>query len=63
MTIRPLLVVAFLLGVVSHAPAGSKFELAVINPSLVLGPVCSKNVSSSIYIIARLLKGSDPSMP
>ena len=44
-------------------PPGSKLELAVINPSLVLGPVCSKNVSSSIYIIARLLKGSDPSMP
>ena len=48
---------------VKSQPAGSKFELAVINPSLVLGPVCSKNVSSSIYIIARLLKGSDPSMP
>lgn len=38
-------------------------ELAVINPSLVIGPVLEKRVNSSTEVIYRIMKGMYPAMP
>ena len=42
---------------------GQGLELAVINPSAVLGPVMSGDLSSSIAIITQLMTGKAPASP
>lgn len=38
-------------------------ELTVINPGFVVGPPLDKNFGTSIQVIERLMKGSDPMVP
>lgn len=40
-----------------------KFELAVVNPGLVLGPVINGAISTSVEIVKRLLEHSMPMVP
>jgi len=42
---------------------GAGLELAVINPSAVLGPALSKDVSTSLEIPIRLMNGKTPAIP
>ncbi|MCA8900973.1 MAG: aldehyde reductase [Hyphomonas sp.] len=42
---------------------GKGLELAVINPSAVLGPAMSEDVSSSIQILTQLMTGKAPASP
>lgn len=42
---------------------GGGLELAVINPSLVLGPVLERDYGSSAELVKRLLKGKFPGCP
>ncbi|GIY35260.1 cinnamoyl-CoA reductase 1 [Caerostris darwini] len=48
---------------VKELPEDKKFELAVINPGLVLGPVLSGTSSTSVEIIKKLLERSVPMVP
>ena len=48
---------------VANLPADKKFELAVINPSLVLGPLLSNSNSTSVKTLQRLMSGQDPMVP
>lgn len=43
--------------------AGSSLELAVINPSLVLGPVLDQEFGTSIAVIRAMMKGRFPLVP
>lgn len=45
------------------ATEGSSIEFCTVNPSGVLGPVWSKDISTSIEIVKRLLEGSLPGCP
>lgn len=42
---------------------GGKTELAVINPAAIIGPAFSKDVSTSLAMVSRLMDGSTPGMP
>lgn len=42
--------------------AGS-IELAVVNPTLILGPVLSKRYASSVELVSRLINGQIPGCP
>ncbi len=42
---------------------GGALELAVVNPVAVFGPVLGADYSSSVEIVARLLRGSLPAVP
>lgn len=42
---------------------GDGMELAVVNPNLVLGPLLSENVPTSIDLFSRILKGQLPGCP
>ncbi len=49
-------------------PAGAKreggnLELAVVNPVIILGPALGTDLSTSISLIARILKGGLPALP
>ncbi|XP_041470645.1 phenylacetaldehyde reductase-like [Lytechinus variegatus] len=46
---------------VENLPADSKFELAVVNPSVVLGPVLCGGAGTSVEIVRRLME-RDPGM-
>ncbi|XP_022244340.1 cinnamoyl-CoA reductase 1-like isoform X2 [Limulus polyphemus] len=48
---------------IKELPDDKKFELAVINPGLVLGPVLSSTVSSSNEIVKKLLERGIPMVP
>lgn len=48
---------------VKELPEEKKFELAVINPGLVFGPVINGAISTSVEIIKRLLERSMPMVP
>lgn len=48
---------------VQELPPDQKFELSVINPGLVMGPVISGVVCTSIELIKRLMDGSMPLIP
>ncbi|XP_076353096.1 uncharacterized protein LOC143248547 [Tachypleus tridentatus] len=48
---------------VEDLPAENKFELTVINPGLVIGPVLSSNIGTSINLIVRLMNKSSPLVP
>jgi nucleoside-diphosphate-sugar epimerase len=43
--------------------SGNKIELAVVNPTLVLGPVLSGDFSDSVQVVARLMSGNVPGLP
>ena len=45
------------------AESGGQTTLATVNPSLVTGPVLSKDFSESIQVIERLLSGRVPGLP
>lgn len=45
------------------AEEGAGMELSVINPSAVLGPVMSRDLSTSIQIITQLMTGKAPACP
>ncbi len=45
------------------AASGSATTLATVNPSLVIGPVLSKDFSDSVQVIQRLLSGKVPGIP
>lgn len=47
----------------SHGAEGKGLELAVINPTGILGPALSKDVSTSLEIPIRLLNGKTPGLP
>lgn len=40
-----------------------KFEMAVINPAFILGPVLTQQGGTSIDAIRRLMSGKDPMLP
>ncbi|MBX3067237.1 MAG: aldehyde reductase [Cryobacterium sp.] len=42
---------------------GGKLQLAVVNPVGILGPVLGKDLSTSIDLVLRLLKGKVPGLP
>ena len=42
---------------------GGQLELAVVNPTLIFGPVLGSDVSASILLVKRLLEGSLPGCP
>ncbi|XP_055927795.1 uncharacterized protein LOC129959042 [Argiope bruennichi] len=48
---------------VKELPEDKKFELAVINPGLVLGPVINGAISTSVEIVKKLLERSMPMVP
>ncbi|MEU6187922.1 aldehyde reductase [Nocardia sp. NPDC047038] len=48
---------------VARLPAGERFELVVVNPGMVLGPVLSTTTSTSHEPIRRLLAGDVPGTP
>ncbi|XP_071487246.1 uncharacterized protein [Diadema antillarum] len=48
---------------VEKLPAESKFELAVINPSVVLGPVLCGTAGTSVEIIKRIMERNPPLVP
>ncbi|WP_194816198.1 aldehyde reductase [Nocardia sp. XZ_19_385] len=48
---------------VESLPADQRFELVVVNPGMVLGPVRSAATSTSHEPIRRLLAGTDPGSP
>ncbi|XP_030849980.1 dihydroflavonol 4-reductase [Strongylocentrotus purpuratus] len=48
---------------VEKLPAESKFELAVINPSMVLGPVICGVPGTSVEVIRRILERDPPAIP
>jgi nucleoside-diphosphate-sugar epimerase len=43
--------------------ANGRTTLATVNPSMVLGPVLSRDFSGSVLIVSRLLSGSVPGLP
>lgn len=43
--------------------AGRRTDLAVINPSAILGPLLDEDPGTSAYMISRLMDGSVPAMP
>ena len=43
--------------------SGSTTTLATVNPSLVLGPVLSRDFSASVQVVERLLSGRAPGLP
>ena len=45
------------------AREGGQLELAVVNPTLIFGPVLGSDVSASIVLVKRLLDGSLPGCP
>ena len=45
------------------AREGGQLELAVVNPTLILGPVPGSDTSASIVLVKRLLDGSLPGCP
>jgi nucleoside-diphosphate-sugar epimerase len=45
------------------AQEGGKLELAVVNPVLVTGPVLGSDLSTSILVVQRMLKGAMPGVP
>ncbi len=45
------------------AAHGAGMEFCSINPSVVLGPVLSNDVSASLQVVSRLLDGSTPGYP
>jgi nucleoside-diphosphate-sugar epimerase len=45
------------------AREGGQLELAVVNPTLIFGPVLGSDMSSSIVLVRRLLDGSLPGCP
>lgn len=47
----------------SHGGEGKGLELAVINPTGILGPALSKDVSTSLEIPIRLMNGKTPGLP
>lgn len=47
---------------VKELPEDKKFELAVINPAVVLGPLLSKNMATSHAFIKKLLDRSAPAI-
>ncbi len=48
---------------VKALPADKRFELAVINPGFVLGPVMNADAGTSVEIICKLLKRDMPACP
>lgn len=48
---------------VKELPGDKKFELAVINPGLVFGPVINGSISTSVEIVKKLLERSMPMVP
>ncbi|XP_067138921.1 uncharacterized protein [Centruroides vittatus] len=48
---------------VKDLPASKRFELATVNPALVIGPIISGTVSTSTEVIKRLMDGSMPMLP
>ncbi|KFM60178.1 putative uncharacterized oxidoreductase, partial [Stegodyphus mimosarum] len=48
---------------VKELPEDKKFELSVINPGLVLGPVINGSISTSVEIIKKLMEHSMPMVP
>src|SRR5262249_5955704 len=46
-----------------QAAGGGKTTMAVVNPTLVLGPVLSKDASDSVTVVSRLLTGRVPGVP
>lgn len=48
---------------VNDLPADEKFELACINPGLVLGPILGSDYGTSAMIVHRLLEAKDPGVP
>ncbi|XP_013792300.1 putative uncharacterized oxidoreductase YDR541C [Limulus polyphemus] len=48
---------------VEELPTENKFELTVINPGLVIGPVLSNNIGTSVKLIVRLMNMSSPLIP
>jgi len=48
---------------VKQLPEDKKIELAAINPGMVVGPVLSKNLATSVELIKRLLDKSTPAVP
>ncbi|XP_013789278.1 NADPH-dependent methylglyoxal reductase GRE2-like [Limulus polyphemus] len=48
---------------VDQLEEGKKFELAVINPCITIGPSFSKNASSSVGVVLRLMNKSIPLIP
>ncbi len=45
------------------AREGGQLELAVVNPTLIFGPVLGSDTSASIVLVKRLLDGSLPGCP
>ena len=45
------------------ATEGGRLEFATVNPSLVLGPVLSADMSTSVEAVKKLLEGSMPGLP
>jgi dihydroflavonol-4-reductase len=48
---------------VSHGGEGKGLELATVNPTGILGPALSKDVSTSLEIPIRLMNGKTPGIP
>jgi len=48
---------------IESLPADGRFELAVINPGMVLGPVMNADAGTSVEIICKLLKREMPACP
>ena len=48
---------------VRNDPAGKKLELAVVNPTWIMGPVLGSKYSISIILVERMMKGNVPLAP
>ena len=48
---------------VKELPEEKKFELAVVNPGVVMGPALTKGVGTSLGFVIGLLKGDVPGVP
>ena len=48
---------------VKELPEEKKFEMAVVNPAMVIGPALTKSAGTSLGLIVGLLKGDVPGVP
>ena len=48
---------------VKELPEEKKFEMAVVNPGMVIGPALTKSAGTSLGVVVGLLKGDIPGVP